>query len=214
MIRYKLTVLQLIACVAITLPTIIVSAAANLQADEISQCRALQEDAERLACLDNFFKQLDKKQENKNLIETTPAEASDKTTVAAEPEMDDIEKRAQALINKGKRSDDPFSSNTPRLSDKSKPERAASNDSFGAESLAVSSSKTDESIETSIVSLMQDNRGYATFTLDNGQVWRQTESGRLAFKDGETITIKKGVFNSFYLSKPNNNRSIRVKRIQ
>ena len=213
MIRYKLTLLQLGACLAITLPTIMVSANASAQADEINQCRAMQEDAQRLACLDNLFKQLDIKQENKNLIETPPAKSSEKTNVEVEPEIDDIDKRAKALINKGKRSNDPFSSNTPRLSDKSKPQRQVSDDSFGAESLSDSSPKAD-SIETSIVSLIEDNRGYATFTFDNGQVWRQTESARILFKEGESITIEKGVFNSFYLSKPNNNRSMRVKRIQ
>ena len=214
MIRDKLTLLQLGACVAITLPTIFVSANANFQADEIKQCRAIQDDAERLACLDNLFKELDKEQGKEVQTETPTLETSEKTNVATKPEMDDIDKRAQALINKGKRSDDPFSSNTPRLSGKTKPARVESDDSFGAESLSDSRPKTEDSIETSIASLTEDSRGYATFTLDNGQVWRQTESARLIFKEGETITIKKGVFKSFYLSKPNNNRSVRVKRIQ
>lgn len=214
MIRYKLTLLQLGACLAIILPTISLSANASFQTDEITQCRAMQDDAERLACLDNLFKELDKKKENKVLIETSTEESAEKTDVAIKPEMDDIDKRAQALINKGKRSGDPFSSNTPRLSGKAKPERVVPDDSFGAESLSDSRPKTEDSIETSIASMKEDNRGYATFTLDNGQVWRQTESARLIFKEGETITIKKGVFKSFYLSKPNNNRSVRVKRIQ
>jgi hypothetical protein len=212
--RYKLTLLQLGACLAITLPTIFVSANASFQADEIKQCRAMQDDAERLACLDNLFKALDKEQEKKALIETPTVESSEKTNVAANSEMDDIDKRAQALMNKGKRSDDPFSSNTPRISGKPEPDRVESDNSFGAESLTDSRPKTEDSIQTSIASMKEDNRGYATFILDNGQVWRQTESARLIFKEGETITIKKGVFKSFYLSKPNNNRSVRVKRIQ
>lgn len=215
MTRYKLTLLQLGACLAITVPTVFVAANANFQADEIKQCRAMQDDAKRLACLDNLFKRLDKEESVNDEIEKQPVESAAKVDVVSETEMDDIDKRAQALMNKGKRSDDPFSSNTPRISDKSmSQQRAVSDDSFGAESLSDNSPKDKESIETSIASLKEDNRGFATFTLSNGQIWRQTETSRLLFNEGDTITITKGVFNSFYLSKPNNNRSSRVKRIQ
>jgi hypothetical protein len=42
--------------------------------------------------------------------------------------------------------------------------------------------------------------GKATFTLDNGQVWRQLQSeGDLLAKPGDLVTVSRGVFNSYWL---------------
>jgi hypothetical protein len=42
--------------------------------------------------------------------------------------------------------------------------------------------------------------GQATFTLDNGQVWRQLLSeGDLLAKPGDLVTVSRGVFNSYWL---------------
>lgn len=53
------------------------------------------------------------------------------------------------------------------------------------------------------------------FTLNNGQVWEQIETERKGLPVvGETIEIATGLFDSFFLSKPDSNRRFRVKRIQ
>lgn len=57
--------------------------------------------------------------------------------------------------------------------------------------------------------------GRTVFTLENGQVWRQTENGKLSWSaDRPMITISKGVFGSFRLSVDGVNKSVRVERVQ
>lgn len=57
--------------------------------------------------------------------------------------------------------------------------------------------------------------GDTVFPLENGQVWRQAESGRLGWVAGSPlITIEKGWFGSFRLSVEGLNTSLRVERIE
>lgn len=74
--------------------------------------------------------------------------------------------------------------------------------------------ESDESVVATITKLSTDSRNYMTFTLDNGQVWKQTEVNRIRFKEGDTVEIEEGRFSGFYLSSTNNNRSTNVKRLK
>lgn len=57
--------------------------------------------------------------------------------------------------------------------------------------------------------------GHTLFPLENGQVWRQTESDKLTWAaDNPMITISKGVFGSFRLGVEGVNKSVRVERIK
>lgn len=57
--------------------------------------------------------------------------------------------------------------------------------------------------------------GQTLFKLDNGQVWKQAQSGRVSFrKSNPVVTIRKGAFGSFRLSVEGLNKTIRVKRIK
>lgn len=51
-------------------------------------------------------------------------------------------------------------------------------------------------------------------TLDNGQRWKQTDSGSMRLKVGEQIYVERGSLGSFFLSKEGVNRRLRVKRIK
>lgn len=235
MIRNKAAFSRLVACLTLALPVAFFSAAVSGQTDDINQCRIIQDGVKRLACFDNLFGRLYIEQTTTSLPAASALQAADlnaseqvsatqtniKSAEIGVPdadvsEIDDIDKRAQALIAKAKSktSKDPFAANKPRVSANNKPQVQASDDNFGAESMPVNDPKIIDEIQISIADLVKDSKGYATFTLSNGQVWRQTEAARFEFNNGETVTIKKGVFNSFYLSKLNNNRSVRVKRIQ
>ena len=55
--------------------------------------------------------------------------------------------------------------------------------------------------------------GEQIITLDNGQVWRQTDSVRLKLVEGQSVTIKRGALGSFFISKENANKRIRAKRV-
>ncbi|MGH8496009.1 MAG: hypothetical protein ACREVN_07715 [Gammaproteobacteria bacterium] len=57
--------------------------------------------------------------------------------------------------------------------------------------------------------------GKTLFTLENGQVWRQAEDGRMAWSaDRPMITIRKAMFGSFRLSVEGINQSVRVERVE
>lgn len=73
---------------------------------------------------------------------------------------------------------------------------------------------TNESVVATITKLSTDSRNYMTFTLDNGQVWKQTEVNRIRFKEGDTVEIEEGRFSGYYLSSTKNNRSTNVKRLK
>ncbi|MSO96591.1 MAG: hypothetical protein EXR11_00015 [Rhodospirillaceae bacterium] len=64
-----------------------------------------------------------------------------------------------------------------------------------------------------VKSVRGDAAGNLTVTLDNGQVWRQTEAGPLRILPGSAVKIRSGVLGAFYMSLVSANRSVRVKRI-
>jgi hypothetical protein len=51
-------------------------------------------------------------------------------------------------------------------------------------------------------------------TLDNGQRWKQTDSGSLRLKVGEQVYVERGALSSFFVSKEGVNKRLRVKRIK
>nr|WP_010131427.1 hypothetical protein [Microbulbifer agarilyticus] len=71
-----------------------------------------------------------------------------------------------------------------------------------------------ESITAIIESAQKGAYGKYTFTLDNGQVWRQTDSGRTIWRGGEQVTVERGALGSFFMRKADGGRALRVKRIQ
>jgi hypothetical protein len=56
--------------------------------------------------------------------------------------------------------------------------------------------------------------GKLVITLDNQQVWRQTDSTRLNLRKNNVIIIERGAFGSFFISKENANKRIRAKRMR
>lgn len=57
--------------------------------------------------------------------------------------------------------------------------------------------------------------GETVFPLENGQVWQQVETDRLAFRaERPVITIRRGWFGVYYLKVQGANKQIRVKRIK
>jgi hypothetical protein len=57
--------------------------------------------------------------------------------------------------------------------------------------------------------------GKTIFTLENGQVWQQIQSGRLSWKaTNPEITIKRGYLGGYRLSVEGVNKTVRVKRIK
>ena len=69
-------------------------------------------------------------------------------------------------------------------------------------------------LQSSIVSIEKRMDGLMTFTLDNGQVWRQNRPDSMfSIKQGDAVLIQPGSLNSFILSGPNK-KSTRVTRVK
>ena len=94
-------------------------------------------------------------------------------------------------------------------------------ENFGLSEGAVAKKEVDagarpkeiSSIDAHIVAVSVAGVGLATFTLDNGQVWRQlSPEGDLLAKPGEPVTVSRGVFRSYWLQ-TKSGRGCKVTRI-
>jgi hypothetical protein len=71
----------------------------------------------------------------------------------------------------------------------------------------------ESKIEARIAGLAMGGNGRVSFTLDNSQVWRQLESdGDLLARLGDTVTISRGLLNSYWLQLKNG-RGCKVTRL-
>jgi len=91
-------------------------------------------------------------------------------------------------------------------------------DGFGSEHLGAGRNgrgSSPERIESRFIGDFTGWRGATEFSLENGQVWKQNESGRLSHRaTGPMITIRRGAFDTYRLSVEGINRSVRVRRIK
>jgi hypothetical protein len=94
-------------------------------------------------------------------------------------------------------------------------------ENFGLSEGAVAKKEVDagarpkelSSIDAHIVAVSVAGTGLATFTLDNGQIWRQLSAeGDLLAKPGEPVTVSRGVFRSYWLQ-TKSGRGCKVTRI-
>jgi hypothetical protein len=61
----------------------------------------------------------------------------------------------------------------------------------------------------------KDAYGKWIITLENGQVWRQTDSTRFIFKNSQQwVVVSRGFAGGFFLGEPERNKRIRVKRVK
>ena len=94
-------------------------------------------------------------------------------------------------------------------------ETAGNDNAFGAELIGGSRAQGPDRIENRLVGEFTGWRGNTTFTLENGQVWRQAEDGRLSFRsDSPLVTIRRGAFGTYRLTVEGVNRAVRVRRIE
>ena len=84
-------------------------------------------------------------------------------------------------------------------------------DSFGLDE----SGSGPKKIKSNYVGEFTGWDGDTIFRLENGQVWQQIESGRMAWRATDPmITIKRGFMGSYMLSVEGVNKKVRVKRIK
>lgn len=69
-------------------------------------------------------------------------------------------------------------------------------------------------VEAIIVRIQTKAHRIDYLKLDNGQVWREVENGRLRFKAGQKVRIEAGLLNSYKLKIVGKILSVKVKRTQ
>ena len=86
---------------------------------------------------------------------------------------------------------------------------------FGFENKQKPDEKRPGELQLKWVTKEKDAYGKWIITLENGQVWRQTDSRRFSFINSEQcVVISRGTFGSFFLGEPGRSGGIRVKRVE
>jgi len=85
--------------------------------------------------------------------------------------------------------------------------------SFGQEDKQRSKDLIKE-IQAEIVQIKKGAYGQQIITLNNGQVWRQTDSTSLKLRKGHVVIIRRGAMGSFFIGKENADKRIRAKRVK
>ena len=165
-----------------------------LAADDISSavkaCRAESDDARRLACYDRAAGRESG---------AAPAAATTAAAAAAAPAAT-APVAASAGPAQPPRSEDNFGRERQLAHEEDKKREEAS--------------RAVGELRASIISIETRMDGLMTFTLDNGQVWRQNRpDSRFSIKQGDAVLIQPGSLNSFILSGPNK-KSTRVTRVK
>ncbi len=151
-----------------------VSANAAELSDQLSQCRAVQNDLQRLTCYDKI------------------GTKTFNSTVVMTEDQQDLERAPTA--------------NNQVIAE-------TNTDNFGIEHKEVTKGLAS-SLTATVASIEQSKRGLWTVTLDNGQKWRQISSDGFLLRKGEEVTIIRGVFNSFLLTRKGSERQTKVARLE
>jgi len=186
--RLKLFIPASIAVLSVTK----IAGAAELPT-ELIDCRALTSAIARLDCYDQAVdahtpspSQAAKPQTAENPAPVAPA-AAVAATAASEPARSSVPVLSQ---------EDLFGQGETQM-------RKSVQEATDAEEI--------DRIEAIIVEVYKSKSGKAVITLDNGQVWRQSDGSRTHLSVNDEVTIRRRSFGSYTLF--NKKNSIRVKRI-
>lgn len=158
------------------------------QSSDLKACAAIEDSLERLVCYDNLAKDKDGKQRGKAKGEQMRNQRAD------ERAAEQAQRRAEKEVKK------------------TKPQ---ANDRFGLEHKNDDADEPADRIEVEVANRREDPYGNWVITLQNGQVWKQTESeSYFGWPDDERYFIERGAFNSFYFSREGSNRRFRVQRVK
>lgn len=179
------------ALFALLVYALIGTAGASTQS-EIEKCAAITNAAERLFCFDNLAASLKK--------DSAPVKGMARTPAAPGTSM-------PTSMPRETREADAGSGTSPAAAQKD------DNAEFGLEDQKVRESAS--SIRSRYKGSFNGWSGDTVFELENGQVWQQSDGGRMAMKaESPMITITRGWFGAYFLKVDGYNKRIRVKRIK
>lgn len=71
-----------------------------------------------------------------------------------------------------------------------------------------------ESIEAKIAEIQEGAHNKKIVTLENGQVWKQNDAGRIFWKSGDLVVVERAMFGSFFMKPADGGKKMRVKRLK
>ncbi|MBL8630546.1 MAG: hypothetical protein JNM81_12995 [Rhodospirillaceae bacterium] len=71
-----------------------------------------------------------------------------------------------------------------------------------------------DAMRARVVKVAADAYGATIVTLDNGQVWKQTEGTKYRVSSGAGVTISRGMLGAFFLKADNTSLAVKFKRIE
>ena len=71
-----------------------------------------------------------------------------------------------------------------------------------------------QSVTSDVTEVRKNAKGGLVLTLVNGQVWQQSDGQTLFMDEGDTVTITRGAFSAFYLTKDGKGRRYKFARVQ
>lgn len=162
--------------------------------DDLRDCRSVQADDARLACYDALAAR-----------QASPA-------AAAEPAKPSAPPRAAAPA---------ADAASPPAPSQRAPVALSQEELFGRDTAeverivgqATGQGEPMGEMAARIVEIARIGRDRVRFTLDNGQVWEQTQTSTLTLEAGDEIEISRGLFGSYLARRAGNSRSMRVTRV-
>ncbi|KKO44644.1 hypothetical protein WG68_14765 [Arsukibacterium ikkense] len=158
--------------------------------EALNECRQQQNALKRLVCYDEI-----------NLATTSVKPAAPARTPANEAS-------AKATPTHGK----PPALPAPAVNRAPLSKAPPAAEDFGLEHKKTADKQTDQ-LYLTVSSISYSPRKELIVEFDNGQTWRQTGSGNYPIAVGERHFIKRGMLNSFTLGNDDNNRNIKVRRV-
>ena len=153
---------------------------------ELEKCRASSDSATRLACFDALGK-------------TSKGDDADVSSTAALP-MEE----AQAI---------PMKSGEVVQAVAKEPDSDSAMQDFGLEQQKAIED-VPESMESMVTEVHRGRYTKPTVTPENGQIWQQTDVGRMQLKTGQMAVISRGTLGSFFIKNKSGGSRARVRRIK
>lgn len=163
--------------------------------DELVVCRGLPSDEARVICYDSAVDRSKRKGGPRPAATAAPAAASPTATppAAVDPAVAVVSGAAAATISQ----EELFGQSGDEV-------QRTVEEATGDERI--------DSLSARVTRLQVSGYDKVAITLDNGQIWQQTETSKLRLRVGDNIEIERAALGSFMLRKTGSKRSMRVSR--
>ncbi|WP_299585003.1 hypothetical protein [uncultured Microbulbifer sp.] len=71
-----------------------------------------------------------------------------------------------------------------------------------------------ESIEAKIADIQDGAHDKKIVTLENGQIWKQNDTGRIFWQAGDLVIVERAMFGSFFMKPTQGGKKMRVRRLK